>query len=319
MQNTRHPLLVLLAGLAMAGACGPSEAPEPGTEPPLPDAQAWEAQTPLVPGVQQWRDKHEVDYLRDWVSIAGLHFLDDGVLTVGSDQNSDIVVGHVPSTIGRLIIEGDAVRYEPAAGIEVMQEEAPVTGPVAMKAAGEAPAPEVVVGAVRLVVHESGNRLALRVRDPDGEPARAFAGFSWFPIDPSYRVVGRFVPDATPRELPVLNTFDDVDTYRTEGVIEFELQGELLRLRPFTTRPNRFYIVFRDASAGEETYEVARFLYADLLADGTTVLDFNMSYNPPCAFNLYTTCPIPMQENRLPVRILAGERAYVGESPHGGG
>ena len=80
--------------------------------------------------------------------------------------------------------------------------------------------------------------------------------------------------------------------------------------RPFTTRPKRFYIVFRDASSGHETYETARFLYADLRDDGTTVLDFNQAYNPPCAFNPYTTCPIPMKENRLPVKILAGERAY---------
>jgi uncharacterized protein (DUF1684 family) len=68
--------------------------------------------------------------------------------------------------------------------------------------------------------------------------------------------------------------------------------------------------VFRDASSGQETYETARFLYSDLRQDGTTVLDFNEAYNPPCAFNPYTTCPIPLRENVLPVKILAGERAY---------
>ena len=68
--------------------------------------------------------------------------------------------------------------------------------------------------------------------------------------------------------------------------------------------------MFKDASSGEETYEAARFLYADLRDDGTTVLDFNQAYNPPCAFNPYTTCPIPLPENRLRVKILAGERAY---------
>ena len=92
-----------------------------------------------------------------------------------------------------------------------------------------------------------------------------------------------------------MNTYGDVDTYKSEGVIEFTLEGRRLTLRPFT-RPNRFYIVFRDASSGSETYEAARF-YADLLEDGTTVLDFNEAYNPPCAFNPYTTCPIPIPEN----------------------
>jgi uncharacterized protein (DUF1684 family) len=102
-------------------------------------------------------------------------------------------------------------------------------------------------------------------------------------------------------------------------VVEFSLGDQTLRLRPFTTRPKRFYFVFRDASAGHETYETARFLYSDLLDDGTTVLDFNIAYNPPCAFNPYTTCPVPLPENRLPVKILAGEKAYPVHVPLGRG
>jgi hypothetical protein len=180
-----------------------------------------------------------------------------------------------------------------------------------LKQADAPPSEEIAVGAVRIVVHVSGDRLSLRVRDPDGEQARAFRGFAWFPIDPAYVVRGRFIADGQPRQLPVVNTFGDVDQYATEGVVAFSLQGQELRLRPFTTRPSRFYFVFRDASSGEETYETARFLYADLLEDGTTVLDFNQAYNPPCAFNPYTTCPIPLPENVLPVKILAGERAYA--------
>jgi hypothetical protein len=169
------------------------------------------------------------------------------------------------------------------------------------------------------VIHTGGGRLSLRVRNPTSDQARSFAGFTWFPIDMTYRVAGRFIADAEPRQLQVLNTLNDLDTYATEGVVEFTLGGETLRLRPFTTRPNRFYFVFRDASSGDETYATARFLYSDLLSDGTTVLDFNEAYNPPCAFNPYTTCPIPLRENVLPVKILAGERAYPGEvKPPGG-
>ena len=76
----------------------------------------------------------------------------------------------------------------------------------------------------------------------------------------------------------------------------------------------RLYFTFRDGTSGHETYAAARFLYANLADDGTTVLDFNQAYNPPCAFNEFTTCPLPLPENRLTVRIPAGERAYAG--PH---
>ena len=163
---------------------------------------------------------------------------------------------------------------------------------------------------MRLVIHVSGSTRSLRVRDPNGPLAKGFLGFAWFPIDLQYRVVGRFIRDAEPKAMRVPNTLGDLDEYKTEGVVEFQLGGQTLRLRPFTTRPKRFYFVFSDASSGHETYETARFLYADLADDGTSVLDFNQAYNPPCAFNPYTTCPIPLRENRLPVKILAGEKAY---------
>jgi uncharacterized protein (DUF1684 family) len=186
----------------------------------------------------------------------------------------------------------------------------PLTAPTALVDDGAPKADELAIGDVRIVVHRSGERKSLRVWDPDGELARGFLGFTWFPIQMDYRVTGRFIPDATPREMQVVNTFGDLDTYKTEGVVEFTLRGQTLRLRPFTTRPKRFYFVFRDASGGQETYAAARFLYSDLRDDGTTVLDFNQAYNPPCAFNPFTTCPIPLPENRLGTKILAGERAY---------
>jgi uncharacterized protein (DUF1684 family) len=264
-----------------------------------------------VATVQAWRDKHETDYRRDFVSIAGLHFLEPGTFTIGSDNSSDIVLAAgVPPAIGRLSVTDGRVRYEPEPGVVVMQQGKPVTGPVVLKEPGSPPAGEIVIGELRLVIHESGERLSLRVRDPNGELATGFQGFRWYTIAAGYRVTARFIPDAEPKRLPVINTFNDLTTYATDGVVEFELHGRTLRLRPFTTRPKRFYFVFRDASSGEETYATGRFLYSDLQDDGTTVLDFNEAYNPPCAFNPYTTCPIPLKENVLPVKILAGEQAY---------
>ncbi len=71
--------------------------------------------------------------------------------------------------------------------------------------------------------------------------------------------------------------------------------------------------VFRDLTSGKETYAAARFLDAPLPKDGRVVLDFNEAYNPPCAYDPYTTCPLPTPENRLRVRIEAGEMMYRGK------
>jgi uncharacterized protein (DUF1684 family) len=261
--------------------------------------------------VEQWRAKHEADYRRDWSTIAGLFPLRAGRNTAGSGPKNDVTLPEsLPPSVGTFVLEGEEVRFEPSADAGVRVKDQPLTQPMMLKD-DSTPAPdELRVGDVRLVIHRSGGTRSLRVRDPNGPLAKGFLGFQWFPVDPLYRVVGRFLRDPEPSPMQVMNTYGDIDTYQSEGVIEFTLNGQPLRLRPFTTRPGRFYIVFRDQSSGGETYEAARFLYADLLDDGTTVLDFNQAYNPPCAFNPYTTCPIPIPANRLPVKVLAGEKAY---------
>jgi uncharacterized protein (DUF1684 family) len=303
------PLTLLV--LAFVSACGtPTETP-PAAAPPVADTPAQVA--------EKWRAKHEVDYRRDWVTIAGLHPLKPGINSAGSAPANQIQLpASTPATLGNFVLTGQRVRFEPAPGAAVILRDRPVTGPIELRDDGGSGADTLAIGDVSIVVHVSGASRSLRVRDPNGPLAKGFLGFTWFPIDEHYRVTGRFIKDATPRPMKVLNTLGDVDEYNTEGVVEFELLGQTLRLRPFTTRPKRFYFVFRDASGGQETYETARFLYSDLLDDGTTVLDFNQAYNPPCAFNPYTTCPIPLRENRLPVKVLAGEKAYPVKVKQGG-
>ena len=302
---------ILLAALLLVAGCS-----KPAEEPaPLPVGEEW------VKSVNDWRSKHETDYRRDWATIAGLHFLEPGAHSIGSAKAGDIVLpADLPANVGRIVVADGWVRYEPAEGVTPTQDGKPLAGTVVLKEPGKDAADEVALrrvsgqagGDVKFAVHQSGPRLSLRVWDPDGKQAKEFAGFDWFPIDPNYRVVARFVPDAKAINIPVVNTYGDADVMPSEGIVEFTLNGEKVRLRPFTTRPKRFWFVFRDGSSGNETYATARFLYSDLQDDGTTVLDFNQAYNPPCAFNPYTTCPIPIKENRLAVKILAGEKAYKG-------
>ncbi len=266
--------------------------------------------------VAAWRAEHEAVYRRDFVSISGLHPLKPGANVAGSAPASDIVLpAAAPPTLGRFMLDGEEVRFEPAPGARVLLEDEPVTTAIDLRDDRSAESDELIAGDIRLVIHVSGDTRSVRVRDPNGPLARGFVGFTWFPIDERYRMTGKLIRDAQPQRFKVVNTYGDTDEYSTEGVVEFTLLGETVRLRPFTTRPKRFYFVFRDASSGAETYKTARFLYSDLRDDGTTVLDFNMAYNPPCAFNPYTTCPIPLPENRLQVKILAGEKAYPVEVP----
>jgi uncharacterized protein (DUF1684 family) len=261
---------------------------------------------------EEWRKQHEASYRREYVPLAGLFALKPGPNTAGSAASNAIVLPkQAPAIIGRFVLAGKTVRFEPQPGVTVtLKGQRVTTGTALTSDIADAP-DELAIGDIALWVHLSGDRPTIRMRDPNGETARSFRGFQWFPIEDQYRVTGRFIKDAAPREVKAPNQLGDEDTMKSEGVVEFKIAGQTVRLRPMTTRPKRFWFIFRDGTSGKETYETARFLYSDLRDDGTTVLDFNEAYNPPCAFNPYTTCPIPLPENRLKVRIPAGEKAYA--------
>jgi len=301
-----RPLRATLVGALVGTAVGC----QPTAAPPL------EWNDAVVMEIETWRAEHAESYRRNWATIEGLHFLKAGTQSAGSASDNDVVlIASLPQHLGNFTVASDEVTFIPEPGAPVTINGEPATAAMVLRDDGTEEPDVVETNGANVVVHRSGTRLSLRVRDPNGERARAFQGFDWFPISGDYHVRGRFTPDATPRNLPVVNTFGDVDTYETEGVVEFVLNGERLQLRPFTTEPGRFYFVFSDASSGDETYEAARFLYSDLEPDGTTILDFNEAYNPPCSFNPFTTCPIPLPENRLPIKVLAGEKKYRGAEP----
>ena len=285
-----------------------------GCQPPAAPPPEWN--DAVVTEIETWRAEHEESYTRNWATIEGLHFLKPGTQTAGSAPDNDVVLtASLPERLGTFTVASDEVTFDPEPGAPIaINGETAAPGTVLRDDGTEEP-DVIEANGASVVVHLSGTRVSLRVRDANGERARAFEGFDWFPLGREYRVLGRFTPDATPRSLPVINTFGDVDNYQTEGIVEFQLNGETLRLRPFTTEPGRFYFVFNDASSGNETYEAARFLYSDLRKDGTTILDFNEAYNPPCSFNPFTTCPIPLPENQLSIKVLAGEKKYRGAKP----
>ena len=261
---------------------------------------------------EEWRKQHEASYRKEYVPLAGLFALKPGPNTAGSAAANNIVLPKsAPATVGRFVLAGKNVRFEPQPGAAVTMKGQRITAGVALKSDIADDPDELAIGDITLWVHLSGDRPTIRMRDPNGETARSFRGFEWFPIQDQYRVTGRFIKDSGPHEVKAPNQLGDEDTMQTEGVVEFSIAGATVRLRPMTTRPKRFWFIFRDGTSGKETYETARFLYSDLRDDGTTVLDFNEAYNPPCAFNPYTTCPIPLPENRLKVRIPAGEKAYA--------
>ena len=261
--------------------------------------------------IEAWRVDREARLAANdgWLTVAGLFFLNEGTQTFGSSPLNDILLRTGPEQAGTFTLRNNVVTVRAAEGTTLSVDGRDVAEARLWPYEGN-DRPTIALGPLSLFGHYSGDRLAIRMRDQESTIRREFTGLRWYPVNETFRVEGTFIPHDEPRTMELPNILGDVETFRTSGSVAMTVGGAEVRMTAVDSG-GRLWFIFRDLTSGTETYPAARFLYADVPgADGTTTVDFNRAYNPPCAFNPHTTCPLPPLENRLPVRVEAGELDY---------
>jgi len=272
-------------------------------------------QTDYAASIEEWRAGRLQRLTADdgWLTVAGLFWLKDGDNRVGSGPGNDIVLpaGSAPASVGVLAYGDGRATFTADPAVVVTSAGQPVTT-LALKDDTAGPPDLLSVNDLTLFVIKRGDRYAVRLRDKNRPDRTRFAGLTYFPIDRSYRVVADWVPYDPPKTIPIPNVLGGTEDLPCPGYARFILEGREMRIEPVIEVPGdkELFVIFRDATAGAETYGAGRFLYAPMPEGGKIVLDFNKSYNPPCAFTPFATCPLPPQPNILPVRIEAGEKNY---------
>ncbi len=264
--------------------------------------------------VEAWQKKRD-DSLRadeSWLTLAGLIWLKEGPNTVGTAAGSDILLppGSGPARAMVLDFRQGKTHLKAAPGVAATINNQPVKE-AEVKSDESGPADVVRLGKrIAFLVIKRGGRFAVRLKDNDTKAHREFRGIDRFPIQQNYRVVARWMPYSPQRTVEVPNVLGEIEHYPSPGYAVFTLHGKEQRLTPYIEAPGdeKLFYVFKDLTSGKETYGACRFLYSPMPETGQVVLDFNKSYNPPCAFTPYATCPLPMKENVLQVRIEAGEK-----------
>lgn len=245
-----------------------------------------------------------------WLALVNKSWLAEGTWTIGSDPECDIVLpdGNAPPHVGRVTRTGLEVRFETAPGVVAVARGGPIRSLVLRSDAESAP-DRVTVGSLQIEVIRRGDDLAVRVRDPDNPARRAFAGVPTYAVDPAFWIAARFHTDDTPFRIELTDSDGRPQLQTSAGTATFEIAATPCRLRLFHEREGgRLFVPFGDATNRTDTYGAGRFLYAPLPADGRVVLDFNKAFNPPCALTPFAACPLPPADNRLSVRIEAGEK-----------
>jgi uncharacterized protein (DUF1684 family) len=250
-----------------------------------------------------------------WLSVVGLYWLDPGRNTFGADTANDAVFpgADVPAHAGSFFLRGETVSMEVEPGVVITHEGEPVTS-LLLTPDVEGRPTTVWMGSLQWNVIQRQDLIGIRLRDTASAALAAFDGIETFPVSLEWRIPARFRRYSPPRMIEVPNVLGQINETTSPGAIVFRVGGERLRLE-VTGNPEseRFSIVFADRTNGNETYGGGRFLEVPAPAEnGWTFVDFNRAYNPPCVFTAHATCPLPPPENRLPVRIEAGEKMYFG-------
>lgn len=259
---------------------------------------------------QTWRQEME-NKLRapnGWLALAGLFWLHEGVNLVGSDPAADVRLptGTASPILGRIEVDGSEAVLHVTGNDPTRVRGAPVHRVALVPDVDDAPT-FVDLEELRLVLIRRGQRLGVRLWDNRRPERTAFPGRVWYPIDPAWRVTASFIAHDPPLALLVPNALGEVDLEKSIGRLEFAISGQSCSLEVFAEDEGELFLIFADPTNRDMTYASGRFLYTAAPTDRNAVLDFNRAYSPPCAFTPYATCPLPPAENRLAIRVEAGE------------
>lgn len=264
--------------------------------------------------VEKWRQDYQAELTSDtgWLTVSGLFWLKEGENRFGSDPSNDIVLpSPAPARVGTFEFHSGKTIAHINPSVTVLMNGKPVQTAELHPDSRE---DRLALGDITLYVHASGERLAIRMKDKNSNLRKNFTGLNWFPIEESYHVTAQYVPYSSPRQLDSQNVLGDPIKMDIAGYLTFSLHGQNFRLEVEPESGGGFFIVFRDLTSGKLTYPASRFIDTDPPKDGpngkVVDLDFNKAYNPPCAYNPYTTCPLPLPGNRLQIAIPAGEKIY---------
>lgn len=300
-------LPALVAGIALAGCAGSPY----GTAPP---PENWAGE------LADWQTER-ADGLRaeeGWLSLAGLHWLRPGPNTVGNHPDAAVRLeaDGLPETVGTMHLDDELrVRFEVSPEATVTLDGGEAVRDRVLHDDNTDTMDRLRAGRLLFYVIRRGERVGVRVKDPEHPNRSGFVGLDFYEPDPSFRVRGVWRAHEQPVTLDVPSVIGGTTEQASHGVIVFELGGKRHTLQPLTDGPDDLepWLVFKDETAGRETYGAGRFLVAEREAEGEAVtLDFNRAYNPPCAYTPYATCPLPPPGNTVAARVEAGEKTYRG-------
>lgn len=262
--------------------------------------------------MQQWYLQREKSLKAEngWLNLVGLHWLEEGMNSFGSDSSMNIVFPpKMAARAGSFERRGEKVWLHSTVPVRIGDRE--VTDSLVFHP-DSTTSPFMQFADLKWNIIRRENKLGIRLRDLKSKAVTEFPGLERFPLDRRFLVEARYEPNLVPTTVPITNVLGQTTKQFSPGMVHFNLEGRAYSMIALVEEGELFF-VFGDPTNGVETYAAGRFLKAEMPpAAGTVILDFNKAYNPPCVFTPFATCPLPPARNMLDLRITAGEKNFVG-------
>ena len=268
--------------------------------------------------VEQWHQNRIADLKQEngWLNLEGLFWLHQGVNTFGNDSKADCYYknANFPKYLGDFILKGDSVIWvnQIEQGAKVNQVLIPKGKSVTVFkwTANNEEAAIFNYKRFKWVVIKREDKIGIRFRNLDAKTLTGFKGIERFPVDAKWKIKA-VLEKPQDNILMITNVLGQTTAQKKAGTLKFEIEGKQYSLDVIDEGGVRYFITFADATSGKTTYGSGRFIEVTKAdANGNTEIDFNLAYNPPCAFTAFATCPLPPPQNRLTIAIPAGEKNY---------
>jgi uncharacterized protein (DUF1684 family) len=268
--------------------------------------------------LEAWRAKRMDGLLGDrgWASISGLDWLNDGANTLGSLRGSTVQFDSSSAVerVGIIWLSDGQIQFESDANAEVFLDSVRITA-IEMLPDDTGSQTILTTGTVQFAVVRRGTQLGVRTWDSQAESLVNFNGIPIYTPDPNWVIPATFHRYEPIRFMDLATVIDIPEKNPIDGYLEFNYAGETYNLDVIAEPADTsMFVIFADETNRTETYGAGRYIYVDrkdtAASISSVIIDFNRSYNPPCAFTAYSTCALPPAQNILPFPIPSGEKRY---------
>ena len=255
------------------------------------------------------REKRLKNNPQSWLALIGLFRLEEGDNPFGeADDNKIVLAGSGLARCGSFHLENGQITLKSRPELNLtVNDLAPE--PRNLQTDHDKETDLIKTGSLTMMILQRGKNHYLRVWDRESPAVANFTGLKYYPIQPEYRVAAEFIPYDPPLTIKIQDVIGIEHDGNLAGEVHFDLHGITCRLVAESSEDELLFN-FTDETRKDTTYPGGRYLMADKPKEGQVILDFNRATNWPCAYTAFATCPFPPVENRLPVRIEAGEMRY---------